>query len=395
MASGGTLTQLVASRRDEVIGLRRAFHSQAETAFQEHATARMVKEQLERLDLRVKDGIGGTGVLGWLPGTASGGDPARSMLVRADIDALPIAEQTGLEFAATTGAMHACGHDGHIAIALGLAMCLKELTDKFSGEVILLFQPAEEIGAGARAMLDDGLMDLIAPTRALSLHIANPLELGTVGLNEGLIFAATNMFTITITGRGGHAAAPQLVDDPVVAAGHTITAIQSVVTRNVPPGSLGLVTIGSVHGGDAGNVVPEQVVLKGTMRAASNLAITELADKVEQAARSTAAAHGATAAMTIDSVVPAVVNDAAVARDVAAAAAEVVGEERVGSVEPFAYGDDVSEFINRIPGTYFLLGAGSSSKQYATHHHPEFDFDERCLEIGVAIMANAALSYLG
>ena len=369
--------------------LRREFHQIPELAYKENETASRIANYLRQIGLEVVENIGQTGLIATLKGTQKGD---RSIMVRADIDALPIEETSGRPFASSSGRMHACGHDGHIAIAIQTARVLARAKDKLRGEVQFLFQPAEEIGSGAQAMIDDGLFNKIKPDRMLGLHIWSEGELNKVYINEGPIFSAASMFRIVISGQGGHASTPHLLRDPVIAAAQVIMALQTITSREVEPDAMRVVTIGKLESDSAANIIPREVVLEGTTRAFSHEIMLQMKAAIERIAINTAKAFRMEATMEELSYVPPVVNDDQVARWARDIAREMLNDDQVASIKPLSYADDVSEFLNRVPGLYFVLGAGPDN---APHHNPKFDFNEDCLGTGVELFTRCVVDYLG
>ena len=244
-----------------LVTTRRKFHAMPELSFQETATAAAIAAELRAMGLEVQTGIGKTGLTATLQGAADG----PTLMVRADIDGLPLDEATGLAFASKNGAMHACGHDGHIAIALGTARALGD-EGPLRGRVVFVFQPAEEVAQGALAMLEDGLFDDGLPDRVIGLHIWNQAPAGSVIVNRGTVFASADMFRVSVTGKGGHGALPHLAVDPVMAAAQIITTAQTIVSREIQPNEMGVVTFGRINGGTAPNVIADSVTIEGTSR---------------------------------------------------------------------------------------------------------------------------------
>ena len=368
--------------------LRRALHATPEIAFQEHETAARIASELNTAGLDVNAEIGGTGLVGVIEGAR----PGPTLMIRADIDGLPVTELTGLEFASTNGNMHACGHDGHITIAVGAAKVLAGMKDRLAGKVVFLFQPAEEVVGGANAMIDDQVLQNYPCDRAIGLHLWNPLPLGEIGVNKTTVFASADAVRITVKGRGGHGAMPHLAVDPVTAAAQIISAAQTVISREVPPNEMGVLTFGQIHGGVAPNVIPDEVVIEGTIRAYTPETRELIHQSLERLAKQTALAMKAEVTFERLYGAPPVVNTPDVADWVTAMAAGVVGADNVGEVEPVSVGDDMAEFINRVPGCYFLLGASKEGTE--NHHNAKFDFDEACMPTGTEVFVRAALDYL-
>lgn len=383
------VTDQVAEALPGLIELRRDLHQNPELGFYETRTAGIISGRLNAAGLKVRAEVGGTGVVGVLETGRAG----PTLMIRADMDALPVEELSGLPFASSNGQMHACGHDGHITMALGAAELLARRTDDLSGTLVFVFQPAEEFVEGAKAMIADNVMADHAPDRVIGLHLWNQYETGFVGVNQGTVFASADQFELVITGKGGHGALPHTAIDPVVITAQVISALQTVVSREIPPNAMGVLTVGQVIGGTAPNVIADFVTVRGTIRAYTS----EIRDQIIAAAKRTASGVAETmrgsAEFRLLNGAPPVVNDPEVAAWLTGIAGSVPGVERVGAHEEVPVGDDMAEFINRVPGCYFLLGAGDPERP--PHHNARFVFDEGCLPLGVEIFARAALDYLG
>jgi amidohydrolase len=364
---------------------RRDLHRHPELSYEEHRTAGIVAEKLRAFGCdEVVEGIGRTGVVGVIRGrsTASG----RVVGLRADMDALPIEEATGAAYASQTpGKMHACGHDGHTVMLLGAAQYLAE-TRNFDGTAIVIFQPAEEGGAGARAMVEDGLMDRFSIHEVYGLHNAPGMEAGAFGIRAGAMLASADEFTITVTGRGGHAGMPHNAIDTTLVASHIVVALQSVVSRNADPLGAIVVTIGSFRTDSAAsNVIADKVVLLGTVRCLDE-ALRDLAEeRVVALATSTAAAYGATARVAYERGYPVTVNDPEHTEH-AARAAEAVAGAVDRALPPIMPAEDFSFMLQSRPGAYIFLGNGDS----AQCHHPAYDFNDAIIPTGSSWFATLA-----
>lgn len=372
--------------------LRRDFHQHPELGFQEVRTAGIVARELRELGLEVTTGVAKTGVVALLEGAR----PGPTVLVRFDMDALPIQEETGAPYASQTpGVMHACGHDGHTAIGLTVARMLAERREQLAGRVKFVFQPAEEGMGGAEAMVAEGVLENPRPDVVLGLHVWNERPVGWLGVTTGPAMAAADYLRITVTGKGGHGAAPHLTVDPVVAAAHIVTALQTVVARNVAPLEAAVVSVTRVRAGEAFNVIPSQAEMEGTIRTFLPAVRERVLERVQAIAAGVAGALGAQAEVTVQRLTPPVINDAAVAARVRAVAERLfpedeIGEERTMGSEDFAF------FMEAIPGCYFFIGSANAARglNYG-HHHPKFDFDEAALWRGAALMVGAVLDLLG
>ncbi|MCX7566282.1 M20 family metallopeptidase [Sulfitobacter sp. F26169L] len=366
----------------EITGWRRHLHQYPELQFDVHETAKFVEEKLRSFGITdITTGIGRTGVVAVIEGrnTSSG----RTIGLRADMDALPIEEATGLEYASKIpGKMHACGHDGHTAILLGAAQYIAQ-TRNFDGHVVLIFQPAEEGGGGGREMCNDGLMERWAIDEVYGLHNMPNAEVGSFHIRKGALLAATDEFDITITGQGGHAAAPHEAIDPNVASAHVILALQSIASRNVDPLKQVVVSVCMLRSdSEAHNVIPHTVAMRGTVRTLDG-AVRDLAQKrLEEIVDLTARAHGCHAQITYDRGYPVTYNHAE-NTDFAAAAAEAVCPGVDTDTPPIMAGEDFSYMLEERPGAYIMLGNGDG----ATVHHPQYDFNDDAIPAGCSWFA--------
>lgn len=377
------------SIRDELIARRRDFHQHPETAFTETRTAGIVANTLTDLGLEVSTGIGKTGVVAVLEGAHDG----PTILVRCDMDALPVAEQTGLPFASQTpGKMHACGHDGHTAIALGVARLLSPHRETLAGRVKFIFQPAEEIASGARAMIEEGALAAPVPDISFGLHLWADLPTGTVSVTEGPSMAGADLFTITIRGSGGHAALPDQTRDPVLAGAQIVSALQSIVSRNVSGLDTAVLSVTMFHAGDAQNVIPSEAVLQGTFRTFSAATHDLVERRLHEITEGIALAMGCTAEVIVRQVTPPLINASESNSRLRSAFAALGFREPLTLVQDVRTmaAEDMALFLNAVPGTYFFVGAANPAKGPAyPHHHPKFDIDEDALPIGAALLCAA------
>ncbi|GAB4488481.1 MAG: amidohydrolase [Anaerolineales bacterium] len=373
--------------------LRRDFHMHPELGFQERRTSGIIAHELRELGLEVVNGVAQTGVVALIEGSA----PGPVLMLRFDIDALPINEQTNAEYASQTpGVMHACGHDGHAAIGLTVAKLLHAHRADFAGTVKLVFQPAEEGMGGAEAMIKDGVLQDPRPAKVLGLHIWNEKPLGWLGIAAGPVMAGAGAFKLTVSGRGGHGAIPQQTLDPVVASAQIISAAQSIVARNIDPQQAAVITFATIHGGEAFNVIPAQVEMRGTIRYFEPEVGKTLARRLEEVARAVAEGLGCSAELEMNDLTPPVINDEQSARGVLRAAEKLFPAESVDTRGHFTMGaEDFAFYQQQIPGTYFFVGSTNSARGLVYgHHHPKFDFDEAVLPRAAALMAQAALEVL-
>jgi amidohydrolase len=371
------------------IALRRTLHARPETAFEEVETARLAAERMRARGFAVRTGLGTTGVAA----VFDTGRAGRTVLLRADLDALPVAEKTGLPFASTNGRMHACGHDGHVA-ALDEAADLLLLDPPARGRVVFAFQPGEEGAGGAAAMIADGVLDDPRPDAVFAVHLWTSLPLGTAGVASGPMMAAVDEFRIDVTGPGGHAAAPHETNDAVVAAAQIVMALQTVVARRLSPLQPAVVSVTSVHGGSAFNVLPASVTLTGTCRSFDLEAGDRLEALVPEVAAHAAAAAGCLAKTHYRKLTPALVNHPGEADRARRAASAVLGEVRGPGECRTMGGEDFSEFLRLVPGAFAFVGAARTDGPRGPHHAPDFDFDERALPHAARLLAAYARDVL-
>ena len=373
-------------------GLRRDFHRFPELGFQERRTAGIVAHELSALDLEIRTGVAETGVVALVAGK----QPGPVVLLRFDMDALPIQEQTGAEYASQTpGVMHACGHDGHTAIGLTVARRLHASRSEWCGTVKLAFQPAEEGLGGAKRMVAEGLLESPAPDIALGLHIWNERPLGWIGLTPGPMMSAAETFKIRLTGKGGHGAMPHKAIDPVLAAAQVVTALQSIVSRNVAPLQTAVVSVTTIHAGEVFNVIPTQVEMQGTIRTFEPAVRQRVLERFDQVVRGVAAAFECEAQIELTPVSGAVVNDAAVTQRVQEIASDLFPGHQLGNDERSMGSEDMAYILEQVPGCYILIGSANASLGLdAAHHHPCFDFDEQVLPRAVALLEACTRSYL-
>jgi amidohydrolase len=366
---------------------RRDLHQHPELGFRETRTGTLVAERLRGLGYEVKTGVGKTGIVGLK------GNGTRCVLLRADMDALPIEEANDVPYRSRhAGAMHACGHDGHVAIGLEVARRLSAVT--LPGAVKFAFQPAEELSGGATAMIGDGILDAPAVSAAFGIHVWNDLPVGTIGITTGAMMASVDEFEITITGKGGHAAMPHRAIDPVLVAAHVITALQSLVSRRRDPFEEGVVSVTQVAAGHAFNVIPQQATLRGTVRTFGGRFYEDAPRLVEDTARGIAIAMGADAGVVFRRLTGPLVNDPAMAELMRNVAEEIVGKERMkGGIRTMG-GEDMSYFLKRVPGCFAFVGSARADGTSFPHHSPRFDIEEGALPIAVELLTETAARYL-
>lgn len=377
----------IAELAAEMTAWRRDLHAHPEIAFEEKRTAAIVAEKLESWGIEVHRGLAGTGVVGTLKGARENG---RAIGLRADMDALPMDEKNDFAHRSTApGKMHGCGHDGHTAMLLGAAKYLAE-TRNFDGTVHFIFQPAEENEGGGRAMVEDGLFERFPVEAVYGLHNMPGLPAGRIALRAGPAMAAFDIFEITIKGKGCHAAMPHLGNDPVVIAAQAVTALQSIVSRASDPIDSVVVSVTQIHGGDTWNVIPDEVVLRGTARCFDRRIHETLESRIRRVVEGVCAAFGAEMAMRYEQRYPVLVNTEEETARAARAAARVVGEENVEKgAEPLMGSEDFAFMLEARPGCYIWLGnGGEGEKGGCAVHNPHYDFNDDILAIGASYWAS-------
>ncbi|MEF3074764.1 M20 family metallopeptidase [Methylobacter sp. Wu1] len=375
---------LIESIFPRMVELRRTFHRYPELAFEEERTALVIMEELRRLDIPFEYG----GVGGGIVGKITGQDDGPAIALRADMDGLPGDETTGLPFASVNpGKMHACGHDGHMAMLLGAAAMLKE--NPPPGRVVLIFQPAEERGGGAKVMIQSGALDRVKAI--FGGHVMRQFRVGEIMVAHGTITAQSDKFTIRIRGRGGHGARPHETVDAVVVAGLLIMAVQTLVSREISPFHPSVVTIGQVQAGTAANVIAEHAVLQGTIRTTERPVRRHIIEGLKRIAKATGALHNAIVDVEISEGYPPVVNTQQEAEIARLAALKVVGQQGLVPIDnPSMGAEDFAYYLKQIPGCYVRFGARREGWENIPLHNPAFDFDEEALKVGAAFFDEVA-----
>jgi len=375
------LSSEVKALNDEVVALRRDFHAHPELLFDLPYTTARVAEYLRGLDgIEVRTGIGKAGIVALI----DSGKPGKTVLYRADMDALPLLEETGLPYASETkGLMHACGHDGHTAVALVIAKLLAAGRASLKGRVAVLFQPAEEGGDGAGAMIKDGVMDWIKPDITFAMHLNNDEPVGTIGAKVGGVYAGSNEFQIRLTSKGGHGAAPHQAPDLIVVASHLVLALQTVISRSVDPCDTAVVTVGMLHAGTKSNILPTEAHLEGTVRTFDRKLTDHIKGRIETIANAIAQAHGAGMEFKFQYNYPATINAEGPTALVRGVAEELVGKDRVSNFWTTG-SEDMSRFLELVPGCYWSIGSRhpDASKTFP-HHSGRFNPEESALPLAV------------
>jgi amidohydrolase len=379
-----SLTADINRLEPSLVEWRRDFHRHPELAFEEHRTSQVLRDFLESCGIEVR-ACARTG----LRGVLRGGQPGQTVALRADMDALPVTEIADHGYPSQNpGVMHACGHDGHMAILMGTAMVLASRRESLPGQYVFLFQPSEESSpGGAPLMIDEGALDGV--DRIFGLHLWQPLPSGVVGLCAGPMMAQADEFEVTIHGRGGHASQPQAAVDPVVVASHVVVAAQTIASRFTDPLDPVVVSFTTIHGGRIHNVIPDSVVLSGTVRTLDLPTQRVVKARLAEVCDATARAFGATAEVHYHDGYPPLVNDAAAVEVVLRVAASEFGADKARAIRPVMGGEDFAYYLQKVPGAFAMLGTGDN-RPYP-HHNARFDIDESVLPIGVRLMTSVAL----
>lgn len=400
---------------------RRLIHTNPELMFEETETSSLVQKHLTEAGVEFKSGVGGdgrtlymspeeieragitpfpptggTGVLGIIKGTRGAGE-GKTVLLRADMDALPIVEENDVEYRShNEGKMHACGHDVHTTILMGVAEMLQNNAHRFDGTVKLMFQPGEEGGAGALAMIEDGILEDPPVDAAYALHVGPNMRAGQVEMNAGARTAATDSIQIHVHGMGGHGAYPETSVDTILVASHIVVALQELVSREISPGETAVVTVGTIQSGTAGNIIPERAVLTGTVRTYNEDVRDHLEQRIGEIASGIATAFRASAETIYQRGYPAQFNNEATVELAREVCTELLGEENVFAEGPQMAGEDMAYVAQRVPTCMYILGVGNEELGYVfPPHHPRFNADEDAIAVGVETMSAIALRYLG
>ena len=378
---------------DEMKSWRQDLHKIPEIGLEEYETSKYIKNKLKEFNINFKEGYSNTGLVAWVKGNK--GNSNKSIGLRADFDALPMPEKNNFEYKSSKdGMMHACGHDGHTSMLLGAAKYISENND-FDGTVYFIFQPGEEGFAGGKKMIEDGLFDDFSIEEVYALHNWPDLPLGSFGVNSGPMMAAVDEFDIIVKGKGGHAAFPQLVIDPIIVASQIVTAIQTIISRSTDPVDKALISITKIHGGTAYNVIDDEVKLSGTIRTFKPKTRSFIEKKIEEIANGIAKAHGAGANIEFDLInkYPPTINSKKESEFAAKIAKQMVGEENVNTdIDPSMGGEDFSYLLNKKPGSYLYIGQGDENHK-AHLHTTKYDFNDNLLPIGVNYWVNLVKEY--
>jgi len=375
-----------------IINIRRELHEHPELMYEEFKTSELIRRELDKLEITYKHPVAETGVL-----ASIGNGKGPCVALRADMDALPIHEETDVPFKSKVdGKMHACGHDCHVSMLLGAAKLLKEKEDKINGTIKLLFQPAEEGGAGGKLMREEGVLKNPEVERIFGLHVWPQMPTGQIGSREGTFLAATSFLDLTVKGVGGHAAVPHLTRDPVLTSAQIITNLQSIISRELDPLDSGVVSISAIHGGQAANVIPPEVKILGTIRSLTMDGLRKLQTRVKEIAESLAKAHECEAIVEYPgNDYPPTVNDGEMWDFAKKVGSDMLGEENVSDLDAVMGGEDFAYYTEKVKGCFVVLGMNNPDIN-ATYsvHHPMFKADEDALHIGTALHTIFALKSL-
>jgi amidohydrolase len=388
-----SLKEKIDGMKDWLVEIRRTIHMHPELGFEEVETSKLISEWLQKFGLEVKRGMAKTGVVGLLKGKK----PGRTIAIRADMDALPMDEINQVPYASQIkGKMHACGHDAHVAILLGVAKFFSSIPDQVKGNIKWVFQPAEEGGAGGRIMVEEGVLENPKVDAIFGAHVFPFLPVGKVGVYQREGLAAADRFTIKIIGKGGHAASPHVSKDPILAAGHLITQIHSIVSRNVNPLESGVITIGKVSAGTASNIIPDEVELIGTVRSLNPQVREELKSRIEQVTQGVARSFSMDYRFGFEYGYPVLINDSEMSKLAASACSKGIGKENVEVLKPSMGAEDFAYYLEKVPGAYFRLGCRNEERGIVHPYHSSlFNTDEEVLPFGVEMFVRVIDQYLG
>ena len=388
-----SLIDLAESQFPQTQADRRHFHRHPELAFEEFKTAEYISTRLQALGFTVNNGIAGTGVIA----SFDTGKAGPTVLFRFDMDALPVMEENEIDYCSEApGKMHACGHDGHMAIGLTIAWMIRQIHDRLSGSFQLLFQPAEEIGQGAVRMVKEGALAENQPDYVLGVHLWNEKPYGWLGIKGGALMAASGTFEINVTGKGGHGGQPQSSIDPIVASAQIIEQIQTIVSRNLNPFDSAVISVCSIHGGTSFNITPSNVIMSGTIRYLSESIYLTIRQRLVEICENTAKAMGCQVELKLEELVKVTCNNEFVAEKAKVAASKLGRQVQIDSSYQTMLSEDVGVFLEQAPGCFILLGAGCNDDGGPyPHHHPRFNFDERAMSLAAALLLQTGLELAG
>ncbi len=383
------IKKMAENLNDEVIFLRREIHKRAELSFCEYKTSEFVLNYLKDLDVTVKSGIAKTGVVAFL-----NAGKEETILFRADMDALPVTEPEDREYRSETeGVMHACGHDNHVAILLATAKLLCSIKNELPVNVLFVFQPGEETTGGAEPMIAEGILEEFGVTKACALHVANDVPCGKISVKYGNVNAAPDDFDLTIKGRGGHGAYPHKCIDPIAISAHVLSGFETIASRNVSPFSERVISICSIHAGTTANIIPDDVLIRGTVRTYDEELRRKMPVDIEKMIKGICEGFGAGYELKYNFRYPPTINDDNMVDSLITSAKKILGDDSILTSEASMGGDDFAYFSQKVPGVYFNLGSGNEKKGLTEPlHSSTFDVDEDCLKVGISVLASFVLN---
>ncbi len=383
-------------KEEEMIAIRRYLHENPELSFEEEQTAKYIADFYQDKDAIVETNIGGENIHG-IKVTIDSGNPGKTLALRADFDALPIKEDTGLEFSSKNeGIMHACGHDAHTAYLMILAECLIEMKDKLNGKIVIIHQPAEEKPpGGAQYLIKDGILDGV--DNVIGVHVMSTMPANNVYYREGNVQSGRNFFKLKITGKGGHGSSPHLANDPIVAASSFVMSIQTIVSRRLNPFDMGVISIGSFDGKGQFNIIKNEVELEGDVRGMNGDALELMENEIKRIAHGLEAMYGVDCDLQYTNDYPVLYNDPSLTKQVVQSieSANIPEVNEVIRCEPQPPSEDFAYYAEELPSTFFYVGASPKDKETYAHHHPKFDIDESAMLIAAKTVAAATVDYLG
>ncbi len=377
---------------ERIVEIRHRIHMYPELSFQEFETSKLVANELRKVGIEVQEGIAGTGVVGLI----RGGKPGKTVLLRADMDALEIEEEADVPYKSKVkGKMHACGHDGHTAGVLGAAMILNDMKDEIKGNIKLVFQPAEESDGGAKPMIDEGIMENPHVDAAIGCHLWGGFKEGEIHVKEGPVMASPDIFDLKIIGKGGHAGIPHLSIDPVLIAAQVICSIQGIVSRRTNPLKPVVISCCSIRGGETYNVIPNEVEVKGTVRTFDNEIRDWIPKAIEEILSTTTESFGGDYEFKYIKRFPPLINNEEMVSLAKESISKLIGKENVFKQEEANMGgEDFAYFAEKVPSVYYFIGITPEGSDTVVHHHPKFSFDDANLLILSQSMAQVAIDYL-
>lgn len=380
---------------EDIINWRRELHRIPEVGLNLPKTTKFIMTELDKMNIEYNTLVDGNAIVGLIKGSGEG----KTIGLRADTDALPVKEETGLEFASINGCMHACGHDGHTAILLGVAKILNENKDKFKGNVKLLFQPGEEYPGGAKPMIEEGALENPKVDAVMGLHLGNlgkGIPTGKIGISYGAMMAAVDVMYIKVKGKGSHGAYPHLSIDPIVTASEIVLALQTIISREVDPVEPAVVSVTRIGGGFNHNIIPDSVEIQGTIRTVKEETRQRISRRIEEIVKGITMAHGASYEIDYEYCYPALINSEEFTKEFVESAKKIISEDDVIEMKaPVMGAEDMSFFLQKVPGTFFYLSnMGKTDGEFYPHHNPKFDIDEKELWKGVALVIQGTIDWL-